>query len=797
MCFRPILVSLVLAVSLGSGLLGCQKSFDDRLAEVREVQEQGDFAGSIDRLRELASEQPDQAEVSFRLGLALANTGEVSASLWPLRKAAESPTYAVEAGLLLSRLLQQTGNHVEAIAAAEGVLAAEADHPTALTYLARAQILAKQHEEGLATAERVIAVSPQAARGYWLRGSALEALDRKGDAADAYAQMRGTAQESGEVPLVIQACSEEARLRGSELEQVDEAVALLESCIEDHPTSVELVRRAAQLHVENDAAEAGEAVWRDAIEVAPEALALRRGLAQHLAAEERWDEAVAVLEGAVDDFGTIEASNALVKLHIDRGDRAAAERVLASAAERLGDSDGLRFQRADLLLEQEDLDGAEALAGAIEDTLLRDVVIGRVQFFRGDYSGSVETLGRALERWPDNAGVRFVIGRAYQAEGNFDRALEEYRQAMRVDLSATDAALAAAYLSLAMGDANEALQYVHYHVRGRPFRNAEPYVIGARAAALAGRNQAAGELLDHLAAQEGGRPAAVAERARIEGESDPAVALGHLDEAGLDLTEAENEGVLTVRTDLLIRENRAEEALAGVDRTIAARPDAASVLALRAHVLQTLGRVDEARAAADAALAVDENTALALAVRGQLALAAGKFDEAIAEFDRAAAADENDLDSPYRAAQLEYASGRPDAARERLRALLNRAPAHVGASNDLAYMLSEDGSDLDEALVLAQRAARLSPMPEVVDTLAAVRIARGEESVAQEILERALEVHSESGTLQYRLGVAQEKAGNHEAALGSFRSALESGDFPQQDQARAEVARLEGTRNVQ
>ncbi|MGI9431128.1 MAG: tetratricopeptide repeat protein, partial [Myxococcota bacterium] len=600
----PLILALV-AMLVAVGPLGCQKSFDDRLAEARELQEQGDFAASIDRLRELASEQPDNGEVSYRLGVALANTGETSASFWPLRKAAESPAHAVDAGLLLSRLLQQTGNHAEAIVAAEGVLKADSESGEGLIYLSRAQILAKQLEEGLASAERALELDEANTRAYWLRASALAELERPEESADAYAQMREVASEAGEISLVTQACAAEAEQRAANLDQAEAASKLLEECIEDQPGSVALVRAAAQLRVENEEPELAEAVWREAIEAAPDALELRKGLAQHLAAQERWDEAIATLSEAVEDFGTIEASAALAELHVDHDDNPAAEAVLSEAAERLGDSDPLRFQRAELMLEEGDLDAAEALAGTIEDPVRRDVILGRVLFFRGDYEASLAHLDPALERWPDNPGVRYIAGRAHQALGNHERAIEEYRTAMRANLSATDSALAAGYLALALGDPAEALQYVMYHVRGRPYRNAEPYVIGARAAALSGNTKAAGELLDHLAAQEGGLPAAVAERARLEGEANPEVAIANVETAELDLTAAENEVVLEIQTELLIEADRPDEALALADGAVAARPGEVVPLALRARALEAQGRPEEARAAADAALEAD------------------------------------------------------------------------------------------------------------------------------------------------------------------------------------------------
>ena len=48
-------------------------------------------------------------------------------------------------------------------------------------------------------------------------------------------------------------------------------------------------------------------------------------------------------------------------------------------------------------------------------------------------------------------------------------------------------------------------------------------------------------------------------------------------------------------------------------------------------------------------------------------------------------------------------------AEQRLRALVGRDPGHAEAANDLAWLLADQGDDLDIALSLAERAARLAP----------------------------------------------------------------------------------------
>jgi Flp pilus assembly protein TadD len=60
-------------------------------------------------------------------------------------------------------------------------------------------------------------------------------------------------------------------------------------------------------------------------------------------------------------------------------------------------------------------------------------------------------------------------------------------------------------------------------------------------------------------------------------------------------------------------------------------------------------------------------------------------------------------------------------------------------------------------------------------------------------LRRALEEGSDSPSTRYRLGRALALAGDTEVARQELRKALEIGGFPDEERARAELARLEAT----
>ena len=136
------------------------------------------------------------------------------------------------------------------------------------------------------------------------------------------------------------------------------------------------------------------------------------------------------------------------------------------------------------------------------------------------------------------------------------------------------------------------------------------------------------------------------------------------------------------------------------------------------------------------------------------------------------------------------AMGDTDAAVERLRRAVELSPSNAGACNDLAWFLAESESELDEALALARRAARLSRSANALDTLGWVQLKRGNPELAASAFRRALAQSDTSPSLRYRLGLALSRAGKMEEAAVELRGALAAGSFPEADAARSELARI-------
>ena len=144
---------------------------------------------------------------------------------------------------------------------------------------------------------------------------------------------------------------------------------------------------------------------------------------------------------------------------------------------------------------------------------------------------------------------------------------------------------------------------------------------------------------------------------------------------------------------------------------------------------------------------------------------------------------------------VEAARGRRPEAETAYRAALRIAPSDRDALNNLAWLLRDDSSRLEEAEALAARAAG-EPGPdqgEALDTLGRVQLARGRCHEAASTFARGLAPNPPpnegAATLLEGLGQARLACGEPQAAREAFEAALLAG--PRPDTERAARAGLE------
>jgi tetratricopeptide (TPR) repeat protein len=127
---------------------------------------------------------------------------------------------------------------------------------------------------------------------------------------------------------------------------------------------------------------------------------------------------------------------------------------------------------------------------------------------------------------------------------------------------------------------------------------------------------------------------------------------------------------------------------------------------------------------------------------------------------------------------LRHVEGRYAEAKTLYRRVLRKDPEYGPALNNLAYLLALDGSRTAEAEDLIARAIRtLGPLPQLLDTRAAVYLAMGRHAAAIDDLEEAVEAAPRASRLLH-LARAYAQAGDNPRASTAFRRAKDLGLDP-------------------
>lgn len=781
------------ALALGLVLLGCGGDIDARMAEVRALQDVGQYEASIAELRQILAIEPNLPEATYRLGVALMQTGEPSRAVWALEKAAETQEYAIRAALLLSSAHFSQQNYEASVRAADRALEVDPEQHAALRMRARANVGAARFEEALADAKRLLETYPDDYGVQAIYASVLTDLGRNEEAQVAHDRLKDIGLAGSDPTIAHKGCIAPAIFARDNLGDVELAAELFDDCTDRFPSSTFLIRETVRFYDHNGDPEKATRLVRRAVEEAPENLTLRSHLGTRLRNRGDLDGAEKVFRDAAESFQSAGAWNLLANFYELQERSADALTAIEKVVEISGGgTDRLRFAQADVLIDLGDYDRAETIAASLEEPTYARLLRGRIALEQGDAKRALDYFEQGIRSWPNNAGARYLAGRAALELGDTSRAVSELREAIRVDNTATRASEVLARLHFELGEYNDALRVARLAQRRLDVNLPDVLTVVSRSFTALGQYDDARKVLELLLARPEARLRAAEELAAVELAAEgPSAAVASIETSGIDLAAPENDDLLRSWVDAMLAAGRSNAALRRLDRIVAAHPDQPANQELRGRILLRLGRDDAAVVALEKSIALDPDYAPGYAGLANLAARRNDFAKAVELFDKASELARYASPYAYSAAQLSLAAGDRSGSETRLREVVRRFPSHASARNDLSWLLAEKGEDLDAALALAEEAQRLAPSPEVLDTLGWVRFRRGEYSAAVAALEQAVEARGDSPSMRYRLGIALSRNGDADRAREELRTAVDTGTFPEADEARRELAQLE------
>jgi len=529
---------------LGATLLAlaCGGDPEKRLGEIRSQQRADQYAATLEPLRELLHASPDDPELNHLYGSALLATEQPDLAIWSLRKAARDPERAVEDGLLLAIALLRGGSADDAVEQVLRVLELAPDRDEARHLLLKARLKAKQHEEALEDAAHLLALDPGDPQALMARAVALLSLNRPDEAGPAIAEfaeaVKDLPSDAKWQPRLCAATATFAKEKGDP----GAAEALWNECLEQSPGDPLLVFGAIEFFAERPGEDRSIEILRRAHEVDPTHLPFVEALAGRLGAAGQTGQArKLLLEATRNEENAIQGWLALAEYHESRDEVPEARDAMAQALRLMGEAPTtLVAAYADLLIRAGDYDEAEDLVARFESPVIQHLLRGRLLLERGQPAQALAALEAGLLLWPDNSVVRWLAGRAAEQIFDYDRALEEYGEAVRNDRGNWDAVRSLLRLLEAQGLDSDALLILRRYAGENP-RDPEMLVETIRFAHRADAGNLRDQTIEKLRAIPGHRGVAVAELAAVRAaDAGPAAGIEAIRSAGLDLSQPVN-----------------------------------------------------------------------------------------------------------------------------------------------------------------------------------------------------------------------------------------------------------------
>jgi tetratricopeptide (TPR) repeat protein len=418
---------------------------------------------------------------------------------------------------------------------------------------------------------------------------------------------------------------------------------------------------------------------------------------------------------------------------------------------------------------------------------------GEIEIRGGKASDAVNTLQAVLKADPENAVAHYQQGLAYDQLGNSNRAEAEWREALRLRSDIVEAHRALAGVAIRKSDAGGLAQEADQIIALQP---AAPDGYLLRAVAEIDRKQytTADDYIRRSLERDPKNPAAYVQlgNLRMAQEQYPQAQKAY--QQGLDLDPNSTDalgGVLNV--DLV--QKQPDKAIADAQAQVAKYPKNAGFHIMLGQLLAEQKK-DLAAAEQEFKLAadLDKKNAEAMIKLGMVQSQRGDRQQALQTYLEGAKANPREVAFYLLAGGIYQNQKDWDQAKQQYQKVLEIQAENPVASNNLAYVMLQQGGNVDVAFAMAQTARRQLPdNPNSADTLGWAFYHKQVYTSAITLFKEAVKKDPENALFNYHLGLAYAKTGQAALARQQLDRVVKlKPDFPDVEELRRALAEAKG-----
>jgi len=777
-----------------------------------------DFDKAIIEYRNVLQISPKDAKAHYGLAKAYIGAKKLSDGYWWLSETVRLDPGNVDARMEYGEISRLGEKFDEALQQADAVIELQPNNADAYLLGARALIGLKRKDEARKYFEKAIEAAPNDSIHLARLASFLTGEGKRDEAEVLY-------KKAVEVDPNFVSLAAWAGFLGADPKRQDEAEAAYLAALEKAEPE-ELAKAYSMLgnfYYSRKKFDKAEAILLEGIKKAPESLDLVYLLARFYRMQGQQEKADSMMEAATKVKGDdVEPYLRLSLYRYQNGDFAGALAAAEQAIAVNPEDKTARLRKAELLIEKGYRDDAQepiAEGRSIVDAVLAEdpgsveaaYIKARLSLSEGDTASAVAGLRQVVEKRPDWAQAHFVLGMALGREEDLQGARVELARAVELDSSLTAARKLLARVHSQLGEYEFALEEGEKALAQDPDDNELRTFVAENLLRLKRLGQAE-DLLLEVPVEKRDAQTWFALGKVAKAEKKIPESRKYLEKA--DSMKPGDPQILLMLLGLDRADGRLADSKKRIAAALEANPENGRLVYLRGMLEAFQGNADAAEKDLRRSIELDPENLSAYQALGSVISDPGRRKELIAVYEKGVAENPRFKENLYLAIGTLYeAEGNFDKAIENYELSLKENPNVVAAKNNLAFLISETGGDLDRALELAQSAKAGAPDdPNVADTLGWVLYKKGIASAAITYLQEAEAAMPEGSSsrpvVQYHLALAHEANGDTAQARAEVEKALETfagyekafrekqGSLPPQPawvaQARALQARLSG-----
>jgi len=450
-----------------------------------------------------------------------------------------------------------------------------------------------------------------------------------------------------------------------------------------------------------------------------------------------------------------------------------------------------------LLILKDRLDDARKLNDEVvkakPDDQDAQVYKGEIEIRSGRASDAVNTLQAVLKNDPDNAVAHYQQGLAFDQLGNTNRAEAEWRDAVRLRPDIVEAHRALAGVAIHRSDASALAQEADQIIALQPSAP-DGYLLRAVADIDRKNYATADENIHRSLEKQPNNPGAYVQLGNLRMAQTQFADAQRAYQQALDQDPNSTDalgGVLNV--DLV--QKQPDRAIATAKTQLAIYPKNVGFHIMMGQLLleqkkDLAGAEQEFKQASD----LDKKNSEAMVKLGLVQNLRGATDQALQTYLDGAKINPKEVAFYLLAGGIYEAKQDWDNAKQQYQKVLQIQPDNPLASNNLAYVMLEQGGNVEVAFSMAQTARRQLPdNPNSADTLGWAFYHKGVYTSAITQFKAALKKEPDNALFNYHLGLAYAKSGQAALARQQLDRVLKiNPNFPDVDQLRRALAEAKG-----